>query len=436
MELNRNQEGSVSFSPTGPIVGEIRPPGSKSITNRAVLCAAMASGASQLIGVLESEDTLVMIEAWKQLGLKLDWDKANSRLSIEGCGGTLPAIQNDTAKKLYVANSGTTLRFLTAALATIPGKFELSGVARMHQRPAADLVLGLKQLGADIESINQGNPGCPPLAIDGKGMRGGTASIAGSVSSQFLSGLMMAAPYAKNAVELQVVGSLVSKPYVTMTSAVMKSFGVEVEELADQRYRIQAPQFYQGCEFSIEPDASAASYFFAIAAITQGKVRVLGLTRQSLQGDVDFVTVLERMGCTVRYGEDWIEVEGGTLRGVDVDMNTMSDTVQTLAAVALFADGETRVRGVAHNRHKETDRIGDLATELRKLGAIVEEFDDGLSIIPPSKCTPATIETYNDHRMAMSLSLVGLKVPGIWITNPKCTEKTYPLYFEDVCRLA
>jgi len=251
--------------------------------------------------------------------------------------------------------------------------------------------------------------------------------------------MMMAAPYACSAVELAIEGSIVSKPYVDMTAAVMKSFGVAVNGVRDKSgaclgYWIDAPTKYKSANYAIEPDASAASYFFAAAAITGGKVRVLGLGRNALQGDVGFVEVLQRMGCHVEYGVDWIEVSGMAKKGIDVDMNSISDTVQTLAAVALFAEGPTTIRGVEHNRYKETDRIGDLATELRRLGAKVEELPDGLRITP-QKLNPAEIQTYHDHRMAMSMALVGLRQDGVWILDPKCTEKTYPHYFVDLARI-
>ncbi len=305
----------------------------------------------------------------------------------------------------------------------------------MRQRPIEDLLDGLRQLGADVQSINPDHPNCPPVCLRATGLQGGVSRIAGNVSSQFLSGLMMAAPYAQSSVELLIVGELVSKPYVSMTAAVMKSFGCNVTATSDRSYSIQAPQQYLGCDYEIEPDASAASYFWAAAAITGGRARVESLSRDALQGDVGFVEVLRKMGSRVEYGSNWIEVTGRATRGIDVDMNAISDTVQTLAAVALFADGPTRVRGVAHNRHKETDRIGDLAKELRKLGASVEEHEDGLTI-HPVQLRPAEIETYNDHRMAMSLGLVGLRQEGVWILNPKCTEKTFPNYFEAMAQFA
>ncbi len=370
-----------------------------------------------------------MVEGWRKLGLKIDWNRDSSELQIAGCGGKLACNQAD----IEVANSGTTIRFLTAALAACHGEFTLDGVARMRERPIEDLLLGLKQLGADVQSLNIGKPNCPPVRLKANGLRGGTARIAGNVSSQFLSGLMMAAPYAQSPVDLIVEGELVSKPYVDMTAAVMQSFGCSIQQRSESHYHIAAPRTYTGCEYAIEPDASAASYFFAAAAITGGRARVEGLTQGALQGDVGFVEVLKKMGANVAYGLDWIEVAGRAERGIDVDMNAVSDTVQTLAAVALFANGPTRIRGVAHNRHKETDRIGDLATELRKLGASVDEFEDGLAITP-APLRPAILETYHDHRMAMSLSLVGLRQHGVWILNPRCTEKTYPKYFEEMGR--
>ena len=368
-----------------------------------------------------------MVQAWQQLGLAIEWNRAESTLQIVGCGGKLPQSQGD----IFVANSGTTIRFLTAALAACRGEFTFDGVPRMRERPIEDLLIGLHQLGADVQSLNIEKPNCPPVRLLASGLQGGIAKIAGNVSSQFLSGLMMAAPYAKSTVELVVEGELVSKPYVDMTAAVMRSFGCAIEQTSNDHYKINAPRNYLGCDYAIEPDASAASYFFAAAAITGGRARVEGLTRGALQGDIGFVEVLKKMGSKVDYGPDWIEVSGYAHTGIDIDMNSVSDTVQTLSAVALFANGPTRIRGVAHNRHKETDRIGDLATELRKLGAVVEEFEDGMQI-SPAPLRPATLETYHDHRMAMSLSLVGLRQSGVWILNPRCTEKTYPNYFEDI----
>ncbi|MEZ6133559.1 MAG: 3-phosphoshikimate 1-carboxyvinyltransferase [Pirellulaceae bacterium] len=421
---------SYSFakvSPCPPIDGSIRPPGSKSITNRALVCAALASGTSQLIGVLDSDDTAVMIAAWKQLGLQVNHDPQTSELTLEGCGGQLP----NKHAKLFIGNSGTSIRFLTAALAACSGEFQLDGVPRMRQRPIGDLIKALRELGADVQSLNSEDHNCPPVIIHSTGLRGGSARVAGNMSSQFLSGLMMAAPMADCDVTLSVVGELVSVPYVEMTMRVMRDFGAHISGTTSA-LQISTAHRYRGIEYAIEPDASAASYFWGAAAIAGGKARVNGLSRASLQGDVRFCEVLEQMGCEVSYQPDAIEVTGRQLQGVDVDMSDISDTVQTLAAVALFASGSTTIRGVAHNRVKETDRISDLARELKRVGAKVEEFHDGMSITPPNQIQPATIQTYDDHRMAMSLALIGLKADGIVIADPQCTAKTYPRYWEDL----
>ncbi len=417
----------MTISPCGPVDASIRPPGSKSLTNRAIVCAALAEGTSRLIGVLDSEDTQVMIAAWKTVGLTLDHHQEAGELRIIGSGGDLPIADAD----IYVANSGTTIRFLTAALAACHGRYRLDGVERMRERPIGDLIEGLRQLGGHVSSLNGQSPDCPPVEVGGQGLAGGQATVAGNISSQFLSGLMMAAAMAREPVVLNVTGELVSVPYVEMTSAVMRSFGALLEGPATGPLHIQ-PVKYRAAEYAIEPDASAASYFWGAAAITGGRARIEGLGRASLQGDVRFCEVLREMGCQVQYLDSAIEVCGGDLRGVEVNMSDISDTVQTLAAVALFAAGPTTIRGVAHNRVKETDRISDLARELRKLGATVDEFPDGLRIEPPQTVAASKIETYQDHRMAMSLALVGLKADGIVVLDPGCTAKTYPHYWEDL----
>jgi len=413
-----------------PICGSIRVPGSKSITNRALICAAMASGRSTLHGVLESEDTIVMVDAWRQLGLRIDWDRIACEITIDGCSGQPPQPEGT----LFIANSGTSIRFLTAALAATRGKYTLDGVERMRQRPIGDLIRGLKTWGAKIESRNPQNGECPPVFLAADGLEGGHAVVRGDVSSQFLSGMLMAAPYCRNDVEIQVEGELVSKPYVDMTLELMKSFGVCSNVSSDGKFQIAAPQTYRGTEYSIEPDASAASYFLAAAAITGGRVRVEGIGLNALQGDIHFAEVLEKMGCQLTSGPDWVEISGRASHGIDINMADISDTVQTLAAVALFAQGPTRVRGVAHNRHKETDRIGDLVKEIRRLGATAHEHDDGLTIVPGT-LHPCEIQTYRDHRMAMSFALVAMQVPGSVVLDPRCTEKTYPLFFEDLGKM-
>lgn len=418
----------IEIHPVGPLDAAIRPPGSKSITNRALICAALARGASSLRGALDSEDTRVMTESLRALGIDVSVDVSAQSIDVVGCGGQLPVDSAD----LFVANSGTTIRFLTALATLGQGVYRLDGIPRMRERPIADLIDALNQLGGHVRSDHDN--ACPPVTVSAAGLRGGPAGIRGDISSQFLSGLLMAVPYAQNDVELRVDGTLVSQPYVRMTLSVMSSFGIEVDAGDLSGFRIAAPRCYQGCRYEIEPDASAASYFWGAAAITGGRVKVQGLTPKALQGDVAFCDCLARMGCDVSSADDGIVVTGQALHGIDVDMNAISDTVQTLAAVAVFAEGTTTIRGVGHIRHKETDRIGDLARELRKLGAIVDELPDGLRITPAA-LHGAEIETYNDHRMAMSLALVGLRVPGVVIRDPGCTVKTYPRFFDDLASL-
>jgi 3-phosphoshikimate 1-carboxyvinyltransferase len=416
----------------GPIRGSVRPPGSKSITNRALVCAALADGTSQLTGALNSEDTRVMIDGLGRLGIEVEAQDTGTRLRVHGAGGEIPALEAD----LFCANSGTTIRFLTALATLGHGSFRLDGVERMRQRPIGDLLEAINQLGAHAASENGDN--CPPVVVHANGLPGGTAKIRGDISSQYLSGLLMAAPRARSPVELIIDGPLVSQPYVRMTLEVMKSFGVNVESAEGlQQFQIAAPQQYRARKFAIEPDASAASYFWAAAAICGGEVTVEGLTPSSSQGDVAFVDCLERMGCDVRRDAASITVVGRALHGIDVDMNAISDTVQTLAVVAIFAKGPTRIRGVGHIRHKETDRIGAVASELRKLGVDVLEHDDGVTIEPSEsdQLKGETIETYNDHRMAMSFALAGLRIRGLQIGNPRCVEKTYPRFFEDLAAL-
>jgi 3-phosphoshikimate 1-carboxyvinyltransferase len=420
-------DDSLEITPIdGPIRARVRPPGSKSITNRALVCAALADGYSKLAGALDSEDTRVMIDGLRSLGVGIEAMDGGKTLIVEGAGGVVPALEAN----LFCANSGTTIRFLTALATLGHGAYRLDGVERMRERPIGDLLDALNQLGADVRSENDN--GCPPVIVHANGLSGGTAAVRGEISSQFLSALLMAAPAARSPVELNIQGQLVSQPYVNMTAGVMRAFGAEVDVSDDfARFEIRAPQAYTACRYVVEPDASAASYFWAAAAITGGQVTVAGLSADSLQGDVAFVTCIEQMGCEVRRDQGSTTVVGRPLRGIDVDMNAISDTAQTLAVVALFADGPTRIRGVAHIRHKETDRIAALAAELRKLGADVTEHEDGLTI-EPAELRPAAIDTYNDHRMAMSFALAGLMIAGVRINDPRCVEKTYPRFFEDL----
>ena len=421
-----------------PIVGSIRPPGSKSITNRALVCAALARGESLLTGVLDSQDTRVMAAGLAALGIGVIADWSRGEVRVAGAGGTVPAAE----ATLDCAASGTTSRFLSAVCAIGHGTYRLDGTPRMRKRPIGDLLEALQFLGVDASAESPG--GCPPVVIRSRGLQGGAASVRGSTSSQFASGLAMVAPCTSQGMQIQFAGTLVSLPYLDMTRRVMEAFGADCSPEGDRGWRI-APSGYQGRDYAIEPDASAASYFLAAAAITGGSVRVEGLSRRRMQGDVGFADALGRMGCTVAWNEgpeESITVTGRAVRGIDIDMNAISDTVPTLAVVALFADGPTTIRNVAHIRDKETDRIGDLTCELRRLGATVEEHADGFTIAPVAHTgaeSPgpggaglhgATVKTYDDHRMAMSLALVGLRVPGVLIADPACVGKTFPDYWD------
>ena len=405
-------------------------PGSKSITNRALVLAALGSRSTAcfLQGVLRSEDTEVMVDCLAKLGFGLTWTDDTIAVAKNDSGRVIPALSAD----LYVANSGTTVRFLTAMLAAGQGNYRLSGVPRMHERPIQDLVDALKQLG--VEATSEAGTGCPPVRIDTRGLRGGTVRIRADVSSQYLSALLMVAPFAATPVTVVLEGAAVSEPYIAMTLQMMAEFGYPVTQAIPGTFKVApAPQQLQA-DYTIEPDASAASYFFAAAAITGGRILVRGMRRDMLQGDVLFVDALARMGCSVTDSAEGIAVEGRPLHGIDIDMNAISDTMMTLAVVACFADGSTTIRNVAHVRHKETDRIAAMANELRKLGVDVHEYGDGLTITP-GKLHGAKVDTYRDHRMAMSLALVGLKVPGVIVGDPSCVAKTYPKFWDDLQKL-
>ncbi|HMF12619.1 MAG TPA: 3-phosphoshikimate 1-carboxyvinyltransferase, partial [Gemmataceae bacterium] len=381
-------------------------------------------------------------------------------LVVVGSGAGKPRIPV-THAELFVGNSGTTMRFLSAVVSLGRGRFRLDGVPRMRERPIADLLDAFQQIG--VKAYSENHDGCPPVVVQAQGLPGGTVRIKGNVSSQFLSGLLLAAPFGDGTLTIKTEGRLVSAPYVFMTVQMLAQWGLQgsyhllgsCDEFKEKTAFLGPARFGHDSDricfhvpggqksdytphalhaYDVEPDASAASYFFAAAAITGGRVTVLGIPETSLQGDVCFVDVLGDMGCRVERCSSGITVHGRPLRGIDVNMNAISDTVMTLAAVACFADGSTTIRNVAHVRHKETDRIAALATELRKLGAEVEEFADGLTITP-KPLHGASIETYNDHRMAMSTSLVGLKVPGVVIQNPGCVAKTYPDFFADLEKL-
>lgn len=416
---------------TQPVRGSIRPPGSKSLTNRALIVAALAEGPSRLTGVLESRDTQVMIDSLDRLGVPVHHDPIGCTIDLIGCSGRPCA----ASAELWLENSGTSIRFLAALCTLGEGIYQLDGNARMRERPIGGLIRALNELGADAEC--DPDTDCPPVTVKAHGLTGGTTHVATRISSQYLSALLMATPCARGPVEIRLTEPLVSEPYIDMTLGVMARFGVVVNTSQPGRFLIE-PQRYRGANYEVEPDASAASYFFAAAAMTGGEVTVDGLSQFALQGDVRFLDLLEQMGCKIEWRSDGVSLRGGPLHGIDADMNALSDTAQTLAAVAPFADGPTTIRNVAHMRHKETDRIYAVATELRRLGLTVDERHDGVTI-HPGPIQPATIQTYDDHRMAMSFALIGLKAPGIRIADPGCTAKTYPRFFDDLeqlCRSA
>lgn len=400
-------------------------PGSKSITNRALLLAALCEQEVTVTHALDSEDTLVMRDSLHKLGFRLANPHPDT-IVVQGEGGTIPASQAD----LWVANAGTAARFLTAMVALGKGTYRLDGTPRMRQRPIQPLLDALNALGA--EATSELGTGCPPVVIHARGLRGGEVTVRGDISSQFLSALMMVASYASEPVIIRIDGVLVSAPFVQMTLRMMQQFGVKAQ-WENERLLIPAPQRYRlkgHAVYTVEPDATAASYFFAIAGITGGRVCVRGLNRHSLQGDIRFVEVLEQMGCTVRWLPNAVEIQGVPhLHGVDVNMSDISDTFITLAVMAPFADSPTRIRGVEHARYQESNRVSAVATELGRLGVEVEEHRDGLTIYP-STPTGGVVQTYHDHRIAMAFSLIGLRVPGIVIAEPECVHKTFPSFFE------
>jgi 3-phosphoshikimate 1-carboxyvinyltransferase len=406
-----------------PINATVTLPGSKSYTNRALPIAALANGTSLLTGALFSDDTHYMTKALLELGFEIRSDEENNLFSVQGLNGSIP---RDSAK-VFIGNSGTTARFLTPLMALGHGTFELDGVPAMQKRPIQPLLDALNTLGARAASIQ--NTGCPPIRIEASGLRGGTVKMRGDLTSQVFSALLMSAPYFENGITLEVEGELVSKPYLEVTAQTMRAFGVELEIDNFERFMVK-PGEYTATNYAVEPDASAASYFFAAAAITGGRVVVPGLGRNSLQGDLNFVRVLEQMGCTVNQSATQTEVIGtANLRGVDIDMSQISDTAQTLAAIAPFASSPTRMTGIGFIRRKETDRIGAVVRELQRLGINAIEEPDGM-IIHPGTPKPARIETYDDHRMAMSFAVLGLRASGITILEPGCVTKTFPKFFE------
>jgi 3-phosphoshikimate 1-carboxyvinyltransferase len=417
---------TLELSPARAAQGTVKLPGSKSISNRTLLLAALSQGTTDIRDLLASDDTARMLEALQALGVKLtqtgpdDW-------RVAGTGGEFPVKQAD----LFLGNAGTAFRPLTAALALSNGHYKLSGVQRMHERPTGDLVDALRQAGAEIEYL--GNAGFPPLQITPGKPGADRVSVKGNVSSQFLTALLMALPLTGRETTIEVVGELISKPYIEITLNLMARFGVHVQRHGWEAFTIPAASSYTSPgEIYVEGDASSASYFLAAGAIGRGPVRVEGVGQNSIQGDVRFAEALQSMGAEITFGENWIEASGSSkLKAIDLDCNHIPDAAMTLAVAALFADGTTTLRNIASWRVKETDRIAAMATELRKVGAIVEEGQDYIRVTPPAALTPnAAIDTYDDHRMAMCFSLVALGGVPITINDPNCVAKTFPDYFE------
>jgi 3-phosphoshikimate 1-carboxyvinyltransferase len=409
---------------TRPCDATITVPGSKSYTNRALILAALARGTSRLSGALFSDDSRYMAGALSELGVAVQGDPAASRFEVHGTGGV---ITRDRAS-VFIGNAGTAARFLPPMMALGHGSYTLDGNAAMRARPIGPLLSALRTLGAEAVSVNGDD--CPPIRVDARGLRGGTARLPGGVSSQYFSALLMCAPYTREGITLEVDGDLVSKPYLDITAQAMEAFGVGMVNDGYRRFRVDGGQAYRATAYAVEPDASGASYFFAAAAVTGGKVVVPGLGSRSLQGDLGFVRILERMGCAVRQTESETEVRGAErLHGVEVDMRDLSDTAQTLAAVAPFADSPTRITGIGFIRKKETNRVAAVVRELTRLGIHADEEPDGM-IIHPGMPRAGTVATYDDHRMAMSFAVLGLRAPGIEIADPGCVAKTFPDFFE------
>lgn len=417
---------SLTLKPISKIEGEINLPGSKSLSNRALLLAALAEGTTTITNLLESDDTRHMLNALKQLGIDYTLSENKTTCTVVGNRGP---IEGSDLEELFLGNAGTAMRPLCAALCLGRGSYLLTGEPRMKERPIGHLVDALREAGAKI--TYKENEGYPPLLIEADGLSGGHVKIDGAISSQFLTALLLAAPMAKGDMTITIIGELVSKPYIDITLHIMKAFGVEVVHENYQTFRVKGGQTYKAVEtFMVEGDASSASYFLAAAAIKGGTVKVTGIGKKSIQGDVQFVDVLEKMGAAVAWGDDFVSVSKGELHAVDMDFNHIPDAAMTIATTALFAKGTTTLRNIYNWRVKETDRLFAMATELRKVGAEVEEGEDYLKITPPEVLKHAAIDTYDDHRMAMCFSLLALDPVSVTINEPECTAKTFPTYFE------
>ncbi|WP_455817927.1 3-phosphoshikimate 1-carboxyvinyltransferase [Pseudomonas cerasi] len=424
-------QDSLTLQPIALVDGTVNLPGSKSVSNRALLLAALAKGTTRLTNLLDSDDVRHMLNALQALGVHFTLSADRTVCEVEGQGGALKA---EGALELFLGNAGTAMRPLAAALCLGSNDIVLTGEPRMKERPIGHLVDALRQGGADVEYLEQQD--YPPLRLKG-GFRGGEVAVDGSVSSQFLTALLMTAPLAENDTRIVIKGDLVSKPYIDITLNLMATFGVKVENEDYHAFHIRGQQQYQAPgDYLVEGDASSASYFLAAAAIRGGTVKVTGIGRNSMQGDIRFADVLEKMGAIVEWGDDFIACTRGDLNAIDLDMNHIPDAAMTIATAALFAKGTTVMRNIYNWRVKETDRLAAMAIELRKVGAEVEEGHDFIRITPPAQVNFAEIGTYNDHRMAMCFSLVALSSTPVTLLDPKCTAKTFPDYFEQLARIS
>lgn len=424
---------TLALSKLSRAEGHVTIPGSKSLSNRILLLAALCKGTTVVENLLNSDDVRYMLTALEQLGVEYTLSDDKTQCTVIGRNGPLATGQNET---LFLGNAGTAMRPLAAVLCIGEGNFELTGEDRMFERPIGDLITAMEPLGIDVEYL--GEAGFPPLKIHARSLKAHSVKIDGSISSQFLTALLMSAPLLKQPLTIEVEGELVSKPYIDITLDVMSKFGVQVTNKNYQSFYIAGNQSYSTPgKILVEGDASSASYFLAAGAIGQGPVRVHGTGTASVQGDTKFAEVLEKMGAKVTWSENWIEVSNkGTLKAVDLDLNHIPDAAMTIAVAALFADGTTTIRNIYNWRVKETDRIAAMATELRKLGASVEEGHDFISITPPESMNGASIDTYNDHRVAMCFSLAAFASGDIVINDPGCTAKTFPDYFDRFASIA
>ncbi|GAB5380614.1 MAG: 3-phosphoshikimate 1-carboxyvinyltransferase [Aliiglaciecola sp.] len=414
------------LNPISSVEGTVNVPGSKSLSNRALLLAALANGQTRLTNLLDSDDIRHMLDALQKLGIHYQLSDDKTECLVTGNDGVFTTQGNI---ELFLGNAGTAMRPLCAALAASSGEYVLTGEPRMEERPIGALVDALEQAGAQIQYLK--NDGYPPLKIIGQSLAGGKIQVDGSVSSQFLTAVLMVAPLFKGDSEIEIVGELVSKPYIDITLHIMEQFGVKVENDDYQRFVINGSQTYQSPgHFMVEGDASSASYFLAAGAIKGGTVRVTGVGSKCIQGDIRFADVLQAMGATINWSDEYIEVTGRPLTAIDMDMNHIPDAAMTIATTALFAKGTTRMSNIYNWRVKETDRLAAMATELRKVGAIVNEGNDFIEVTAPDSLNEAEIDTYNDHRIAMCFSLVALSDTPVIINDPGCTAKTFPDYFE------